>query len=461
MADVTVVERFFAETLSTLIVASVLPLLTVIAVAVLSWQLALLLLLFLVAASSIPVWLHGRGHRHGATVTDELAATSADVVDNIQGLREIVTFGAAAAIVEELRERDRRTQRLRARQARQAGAEGIAADLLATAGALAVLAVGAALVAHHHLRGTFLPPVAVVAALAFGPISRLVDAARHLGDVTAAGERIFALLHAPVPVADQADSTDSDVAPHPGVAFREVCFRYHPDLPLAVDGVTFDVSPGQTVALAGHSGSGKSTCVNLLLRFWDVESGMVTVGGGDVRHMPQSQLHALVGHVSQDVYLFNTTVRENLRLGRPDATDVDIEQAARAAIAWEFITALPDGLDTVTGERGAQLSGGQRQRLAIARAVLKNPSILILDEATSHLDSASEEAVQAALDRLMEGRTSLVIAHRLSTIVGADRICVLQDGEIVEEGAHHHLMKRAGLYRKLYEIQTAETPAAR
>lgn len=453
MADVTVIQRFFAETLSTLIVASVAPLLAVVALAALKWQLGVLLLPFLVLAASVPVWLHDPASRDGAAQRDELAVLSAEVVDDVQGLREIMTFGAEKAIEVELIEQGQRASDVQAVRSRRASAERVAAELVATAGALSVLAVAAMLVAHHDMSRSFLPPTVVLAALAFGPIVRFVDATKGLGEVSAAGERVFALLDTPIPIVDQSPVKAPAVSSPLGVEFRDVRFRYRPDSHFALDGVTFAVRAGETVALAGHSGAGKSTCMNLLLRFWDCESGTVVVGGVDVRDMTQNDLRRRVGLVSQDVYLFHTTIRENLRLGRPDASDAEIETAAEAAAAWEFITALPDGLDTETGERGVQLSGGQRQRLAIARAFLVDPPILVLDEPVSNLDSENERLVTEAMSRLRRGRTTLIVAHRLSTIKSADRVVVLDHGRVAETGTHNELMAGGRTYRELIASQ--------
>jgi ATP-binding cassette subfamily C protein CydCD len=237
------------------------------------------------------------------------------------------------------------------------------------------------------------------------------------------------------------------------VAFEGVTFRYGPGEPEALHNVSFRAEAGQTVALVGRSGAGKTTAAHLLLRFWDPQSGRITLGGHDIREFGLDELRRQIALVAQDTYLFNTTLMENLRLGRPDATDAEVFEAARRANVSEFAEALPDGYDTVVGERGMQLSGGQRQRVAIARALLKDAPVLILDEATSHLDAVNEAEVRAALDRLMAGRTTLVIAHRLSTIRNADRIVVLDAGRVMEQGTHAELLALDGLYSHLIAAQ--------
>jgi ABC-type multidrug transport system fused ATPase/permease subunit len=453
MDDVAVIQRFFAETLSTLIVASVVPILALAGLAVLSWPLALILLPFLLLAASIPVWLHHRAEHQGAALQAELADLSAEVVDDIQGLREIATFGGQDAEGAELGRRGRRVRHLQKIRGARSSRERLAAELIVTAGTLAVLAYGAALVAQHHLPRTFLPPAAILAIMSFGPITRLVEGAKNLGSVAAASDRVFGLLEAPTVVGDATSTVDPAITGRPSVEYRNVHFRYRPDLPLALDGVSFTAAPGETIALVGHSGAGKSTCANLLLRFWDVTDGTITIAGTDLRYLRQGDLHSLVGFVSQDIYLFNATVRENLTLGRSDATDADIADAARAAEAWEFISALPDGLDAHTGERGLQLSGGQRQRLAIARAFLADPPILILDEPVSNLDSENETAITQAMSRIRQGRTTLIVAHRLSTIQTADRIVVLDHGRIAETGTHAELLDNESTYAALVASQ--------
>ena len=269
----------------------------------------------------------------------------------------------------------------------------------------------------------------------------------------ASGERVFGLVGREVRVADRPDARPLDVRGR--VEFDDVAFAYREGTPV-LDGVSFVAEPGETVALVGETGAGKSTVAKLLLRLYDVTEGAVRVDGVDVRDARLADLRDAIGYVSQDVFLFDGTVRENIAYGSFDATDGEIEAAARAAEAHEFVLDLPDGYDTRVGERGVKLSGGQRQRLSIARAMLQDPAILVLDEATSAVDTATELAIQRGLARLTEGRTTLVVAHRLSTVRDADTILVLEGGRVVEHGAHGELLDLGGRYAALWGVQTGD-----
>jgi ATP-binding cassette subfamily B protein len=266
---------------------------------------------------------------------------------------------------------------------------------------------------------------------------------------TASGERIFQVLDAPEEVADEPGAVE--LSPGPGrVRFEGVSFGYDPERPVLTD-IELAIEPGRTVALIGHTGAGKTTLAALVPRFYDVTEGRVTIDGHDVRGVTRASLRSEVGVVAQDPFLFSATVRENIAFGTPWAEDADVERAARLAQADEFIERLPDGYDTVIGERGITLSGGQRQRIAIARALIVDPRVLILDDATASVDATTEALIRAGLREAMEGRTTLIIAHRLSTIALADELVVLSDGGIAARGAHDELLASSDVYREIYE----------
>ena len=287
------------------------------------------------------------------------------------------------------------------------------------------------------------------------PVKRLSRVYGNLQRAMAAVDRVFAVIDLPETIKDKPEA--KELPPVQGaVSVEHVNFEYKKGVPALID-MTLEAKPGQMIAFVGPSGAGKSTIANLIPRFYDVTAGSIRIDGYDVRDVTLDSLRGQIGIVPQETMLFSTSVRENIRYGRLDATDEEVVAAAKAANADEFIRALPQGYDTQLGERGLNLSGGQRQRMAIARAILKNPRILILDEATSALDTESEKIVQAALDQLMVGRTSFVIAHRLSTIFDADQIYVIDHGRIQEHGTHEELLAKGGLYSTLYNIQFRKT----
>ncbi|MFI0842650.1 ABC transporter transmembrane domain-containing protein [Mesorhizobium sp. IMUNJ 23232] len=296
---------------------------------------------------------------------------------------------------------------------------------------------------------------------AAGALGALSEVWGELSQAAGAAERLTELLAETPAVASPINPQPLPSKSLGSVEFRNVAFSYpsRPDLP-ALHGMSFVVKPGERIALVGPSGAGKSTIFSLILRFYDPQSGAVLVDGVNVAAADPAELRARIAIVPQDVTVFAATAAENIGFGRPGATPAEIEAAARDAVAEEFIRKLPDGYDTQVGERGVTLSGGQRQRIAIARAILRDAPILLLDEATSALDAESESAVQTALERLMQGRTTIVIAHRLATVLKADRILVMDDGRIVEEGTHESLVARGGLYARLAELQFADGKAA-
>ncbi len=328
-------------------------------------------------------------------------------------------------------------------------------------GIVGVLWVGARDVRADLMTVGELVQFVIYAVMVAGAVAALSEIWSELQRAAGATERLVELLHAQDEVADPRNPTP---LPHPAkgaIAFEDVVFRY-PARPetAALDGVSLDIQPGETVALVGPSGAGKSTIIQLLLRFYDPSEGVIRIDGVALPDMMRSDFRRAISLVPQDPVIFADTARENIRFGRPDASDAEVESAARTAAAHDFLAALPQGYDTYVGERGVMLSGGQKQRIAIARAILRDAPILLLDEATSALDAESERLVQQAVEKLSEGRTTLIVAHRLATVKKADRILVFEAGRIVAEGSHADLVAQGGLYARLARLQFTEGEAA-
>ncbi|HPG21740.1 MAG TPA: ATP-binding cassette domain-containing protein, partial [Amaricoccus sp.] len=325
--------------------------------------------------------------------------------------------------------------------------------------------VGVLWIGARDVRGGSMTPGELVqfviyAVLVAGSVAALSEIWGELQRAAGATERMVELIEAADSIADPEDPLPVPAKVRGEIGFENVTFRY-PARPetAAIHELTVAIRPGETVALVGPSGAGKSTIFQLLMRFFDPDEGRITLDGIDLRDVRRSDLRRQFALVPQEPVIFATTARENIRFGRPSASDAEVEAAARAAAAQEFIERLPQGYDTYVGERGVMLSGGQKQRLAIARAILRDASVLLLDEATSSLDAESERAVQLAVDRLAEGRTTLIIAHRLATVKRADRIIVFQDGRIVAEGSHGALVAEDGLYARLARLQFTDGAA--
>jgi ATP-binding cassette subfamily B protein len=390
---------------------------------------------------------------------------------NVSGALLVKLFGSGHRESDEFSSRAGRVRDIGVRSAMYGRTFFIALGLVAAVGTAAVYWVGGQLVISGTLTiGTLVAMAAYVVRI-YTPLTTLTNARVDIMTAFVSFDRVFEVLDAPNPITDRPGAVDL-VGARGRVTFDEVWFRYPaanevslPSLeadtsaPLSTDAGTFvlrgvdaAIEPGQLVALVGPSGAGKTTLTNLLPRLYDVTEGTVRVDDHDVRDLTQDSLRDAIGVVSQDPHLFHDTVVDNLRYARPDATNADIETACRAAQIHDVIAALPDGYQTIVGERGYRLSGGEKQRLAIARMLLKDPAVVILDEATSHLDSENEALVQQALTTALAGRTSIVIAHRLSTITSADQILVLDAGQIVERGTHDQLLAHGGLYAELYRI---------
>ncbi len=329
------------------------------------------------------------------------------------------------------------------------------------AGIVGVLWVGARDVRAGAMTPGELVQFVIYAIMVASSVAALSEIWGELQRAAGATERLVELLHAEDSVTDPAAPVPLPVPVRGEIGFDDVRFNY-PSRPgqSALDGVSLTVRPGETVALVGPSGAGKTTVLQLLLRFYDPQAGRVTLDGIDLRAMARADFRRALALVSQDPVIFAATARENIRFGRPGASDAEVEEAAKAAAAHGFLTALPEGYDTYVGERGVMLSGGQKQRIAIARAILRDAPVLLLDEATSALDAESERAVQDAVQRLSEGRTTLIVAHRLATVKKADRILVFDGGRIVAEGSHDALVAQGGLYARLARLQFTEGLAA-
>ncbi|MGB6361449.1 MAG: ABC transporter ATP-binding protein, partial [Thermoanaerobaculia bacterium] len=413
-------------------------------------QLALICLV-LTPMFVFPIIRFGKGMRKSSHRSQERMADLANLVaESVRGHRVVKAFN-----MEEF-EFDRFSQVTRRHLRINLWAQFLSTLSSPVVESLGVMGMAALLVyAGRQIRAGELSASLFVAFLVnliwmYEPVRKLNKVNLVLQQSLAAARRVYDVMEIPSEIEEKPDALELQGVEQ-GIVFDKVSFAY--DAPRVLHEVDLTIRKGETVALVGPSGAGKSTLINLLPRFFDPDAGSVSIDGIDIRDVTLDSLHAVIGMVTQVTVLFDDTIRNNIAYGRRDMPLVMIREAAAAAYADKFIMEMPKGYETVIGESGLRLSSGQRQRLAIARALLKNAPMLILDEATSHLDSESEYLVQKALHNLMQGRTTLVIAHRLSTVMSADRIVVVDDGRIVEGGAHEELLKMEGVYRRLYDLQ--------
>jgi len=449
--DVNALEEFITHSVGFLIVDLLRLVGTAAILFVLDWPLALLTLLPVpILAVSLRLF-NTRVRPIYRRVRDRLGDINAELQDNISGIRVIQAFGQEQYELDRFTRRSTQYYEERVKGIRYWSSFFPAMSFVASLGMVIVLGFGAYRVFNGMLTlGGLVAFISYVASF-YEPINRLVQVDNTVQQAIAAGERVFELLDTVPEIEDAPDAIELPTI-RGAVAFEHVFFRYGTGDEVLRD-VSFEMRPGEVVALVGPSGAGKTSIANLIPRFYDPVSGRVTVDGYDVRKVKLASLRRQIAVVLQDTFLFNGTVRENIIYGKPDATEEEMIAAAKAAYAHEFIVTLPQGYDTEIGERGVKLSGGQKQRLALARAILTDPRILILDEATSSVDAEAEYLIQRALEKVLEGRTALIIAHRLSTIRHADKIIALENGRIVEVGDHHQLLARGGLYSQMYRRQ--------
>ena len=460
--DVETVEYFYAHTVGPAIVAILVPAAVLATLATFAWPVAFVLVPFLLFAALAPVMLRQRIDRLGAAARAALGLLNAHVADTIQGLAELTAFQALSRRRGEFAKLVQNCAALRLRVLHDISIQDVQLEAATAFGGLAVALTGGLLAASGHFNGVFLPLLTLLATAAFLPVSEIAHVSRQLADTFASAHRLRAVHDEPVQVTDGPGTLARPIGRGEGAAIeiKQVGFSYPGTERAVLRGVSLAIQPGGTLAIVGPSGSGKTTLANLLLRFWDPAHGAITLGGADLRQYKLDDLRSRIALVAQDTYLFNDTLRANVALAKPGAGDAEIMQALERAALRDFVAPLPARLDTKVGERGVQLSGGQRQRVAIARAFLKNAPVLILDEATSHLDAISEALVRLALLDLMRDRTTIVIAHRLSTVREADMIAVLDAGRLVEAGTHAELLARGGLYAELVSRQLALGRAA-
>jgi ATP-binding cassette, subfamily B, multidrug efflux pump len=449
--DVERIRFLTGRAILRLLEGSVLLLFTAVTLLAMNTPLALLII------PALPLLLHrayvfGRRFRPlSFAIQDQLGVLTTQLEQNLRGARIVKAFGQETA---EIRRFDAENERWFAMSAESARVQAVNApmlDMIANFGTVVIFWYGGRLVIQQELTLGELVAFTTYLAMLLRPINLIGRIIPILALAASAAERIFAILDTRTDIEDRPDAV-----PAPRLAgrvrFEDVSFVYDRGRTVLHD-INFEAQPGQIVALIGATGSGKSSLINLVARFYEPSSGRVTVDGFDTRSLTLHSLRSQISFVMQDTILFATSIRENITFGRPEASEGEVIQAAKDAQAHEFISAMPQGYDTLVGERGVTLSGGQKQRLAIARALLNDPRILILDDATASVDSKTEQLIQLALDRLMVGRTTFVIAHRLSTVRRADLILVLESGRIAARGTHEELLATSTLYQRVYQLQ--------
>lgn len=452
VADIETLEHFYVRVIAPPLVALLVGCLMWIFMRGYDLWLAVASLAFLaVAGVGLPLLTQRLSRGVGRRMVAVRSQLNAALVDGVQGVAELLAFNYEAHHQMQVEALGRELTGLQRRMAWIGGLHASLSGLLMNLATLAALIVAIPLVTAGELDGVSLAVIALAVIASFEAVAPLSLAAQYLENSLEAGQRLFEIVDAQPAIVDP--PLPSPAPEDYSLAVKDLRFRYEPDEPPALDGISFRLPEGGSLAVVGPSGAGKTTLVNLLLRFWEYGEGRILLGGYELRAYQQEDLRRVIAVVSQHTHLFNATVRDNLLLARPDAGQEDLSRAAGGAQIHEFVQSLPEGYDTWIGEQGLKLSGGQRQRLAIARALLKDAPILILDEPTANLDPLTEREVMGAIHTLMAGRTTLIITHRLAGLGAVDEILVLRAGRVVERGTHQDLWQMGGLYRRMWDLQ--------
>jgi len=414
------------------------------------WQLAIISIL-VIPLTIYPASILGSKIKKTARKGQEEAGYFASILqETLSGIKVVKAFSLENVMVDQFTRANLKYYSFTKKMIKYSSLSSPIMEIITSLGIAAVIFYGGSKVMTNKMSAPEFFSFITAMALVYSPLKKLINAYNDTQRCIGASERVFEIIDAKPEVVEAVNGYSLTPADN-RVEFRNVYFKYNEELIL--DNLSLVAEKGQTVAIVGPSGGGKTTLVSLIARFFDTSAGQILIGSHDVRDITKASLMGHIALVDQETILFHDTVASNIRYGKPDATDEEVRNAARAAFAHDFIMAMPNGYETSIGDRGVRLSGGQRQRLCIARAILKNAPILILDEATSALDTESEQMVQKALENLMDNKTTFVIAHRLSTVLNADKIVVLDKGMIVESGAHHELVTRNGLYSRLCSQQ--------